>query len=128
VRGVLGNLRCRGGPPDTEEVSPLVGVTLPGLCGVEEEWGEKDEVGVVGRDLTDEPKATVGVVERGVKIIDLLLVAEDLLVGVCLPEILEDEVLSLLLRFKFPVEPPEELRVVLLVLPLVLPLLHDKSP
>lgn len=103
VLGVLGNLRCRDGPPEDVGPKPLVGVALPGLWGVEEEWGEK--VGVVGLDRTDDPKATVGVVARVVNICDRGFPLADTDVGVFLPVMLEDEVLSLLVRFRFPVEP-----------------------
>lgn len=99
VLGVVGSLRCRGGPT-AGPVKPFVGVALPGLWGVEE-WGEN--VGVVGLDLTELPKATVGVVALVVKI--WLLGLPPIGVGVFRPVIFEDEVLRRLERFKFPVEP-----------------------
>ena len=76
-----------------------MGVTLPGR--LEDVLGEK--VGVVGRERTDEPKATVGVVDRELMTKERRLFAE--LVGVLRPDILVDDVLNRLERFKFPVEP-----------------------
>jgi hypothetical protein len=84
------------------EPSPVVGVVLPGLCGVCVE-----NVGVVGRDLTEVPNATVGVVDRGVKADcrRLKFDEDDEGVGVLRPDMFEEELLRRLVLFKLPVDP-----------------------
>lgn len=64
VVGAVGNFLCLVGAPSWRVgvAAPDLGVAELGLWGVEEK-----EFGVVGRDRgTPEPKATVGVVARGV--------------------------------------------------------------
>ena len=58
-------------------------------------------------DLTEEPNATVGVVARGVNMLARRLAVPPIEVGVRLPDRLEEDVLSRLLRLlRLPVEPP----------------------
>ena len=95
---------------------PFVGVALPGRWGVDVVRGEKGVVGVVGRDLGEEPNEDVGVgvfdlcaneleFRRGV---DEVGVCPGVGVRVFLadPEArLEDEVLILFDRLRLPVDP-----------------------
>lgn len=69
-----------------------------------------ENVGVVGRDLTEVPNATVGVVARGGKALGRRLEPDeedddDAGVGVLRPEMFEEELLRRLERFRLPVDP-----------------------